>query len=67
MNRENSVGDLKRRQPRLGDSGEWSARCPDSQDFAAVSSVRSGSAAAPTRAEGGDGSTVVLENRELAA
>ena len=38
-----------------------------SQDFAVISSVMSGLTAAPTRDEGGDDSTLVLESLESAA
>ena len=52
---------LSRYKSRVGDYGS-----PDSQDFAMIASVRSGSAAAPTQGEGGDDSILVLESLELA-
>ena len=50
--------------PEITEDGPPAA--PDGQEFAAISSVRLGLAAAPTWDEGGDDSTLVLESLESA-
>ena len=59
------MGDRGSPDPGTVESGPPTAS--DGQDFAAISSVVSGSAAVPTGDDGGDDSAIVLESLESVA